>query len=72
MKHVTGAVGAAILAASKTHFNSLTEAGKAMTQIEKQVTPDPRLAHAYNNGYQAFIKRMQEKGYIKKTIGMHA
>lgn len=72
MKHVTGAIGAAILAASKTHFNSLTEAGKAMTQIEKQVTPDKRLANAYNNSYQAFITLMQEKGYIKKTIGMHA
>ncbi len=35
-KHITGAFGAAILAASKTHFTGIMQAAKALTQIEKE------------------------------------
>ncbi|MBC8084720.1 MAG: FGGY-family carbohydrate kinase [Hymenobacter sp.] len=62
---VTGAVGAAVLAASQTHFGSLTEAAQAMTQVEKEVRPSPELMRAYDSGYAAFLRIMREKGFIK-------
>jgi sugar (pentulose or hexulose) kinase len=67
MKHVTGAVGAAIIAASQTHFATLTEAAKALTQIEKEVYPRQDAVGIYQNNYQQFIEILAEKGYISKT-----
>ncbi|OQP66261.1 carbohydrate kinase [Niastella vici] len=67
MKHVTGAVGAAIIAASQTHFKSLTEAAKALTQIEKEVHPQAGPATIYQQNYQQFIEVLAGKGYISKT-----
>lgn len=66
MKHVSGAVGAAILAASKTHFSSVIEATKAMTQIEKEIQPDKKLSESYHGFYGKFVALLAEKGYIKK------
>ena len=67
MKHVTGAVGAAIIAASQTHFTTLTEAAKALTQIEKEVHPQPGVSAIYQPIYQQFIDVLASKGYISKT-----
>jgi sugar (pentulose or hexulose) kinase len=64
MKHVSGAAGAAVLAASKTHYSSLTEAAQAMVQPEKQIQPEPQLVAAYEENYRRFIHLLREKGYI--------
>lgn len=64
MKHVTGATGAAILAASRTQFSSIMEAAAAMTQVEKEVHPSPFLSAEYRNDYTNFIHALKEKGYI--------
>ncbi|MDB5240285.1 MAG: carbohydrate kinase [Spirosoma sp.] len=61
---VTGAVGAAILAASQTHFNSLTQAAQALTQIEKEIQPSKELMQAYDRGYEAFIESLRQKEFI--------
>ncbi|RRB02655.1 FGGY-family carbohydrate kinase [Larkinella rosea] len=61
---VTGAVGAAILAASQTHFNTLTEAVQAMTHIEKEVKPESELVRNYDAGYRKFVGTLREKGFI--------
>ncbi len=66
MKYVTGAVGAAILAASKTHFTSVIVATQALTQIEKEILPQPDLAKKYNALYHEFIELLQQKGFITK------
>lgn len=66
MKYVTGAVGAAILAASQTHFSSITKAVSNMTQMEKEFQPVPELADRYKEIYQQFLKKLIEKGYITK------
>lgn len=66
MMHVTGAAGAAILAASQTYYTSLTEAGRAMTRIEKEILPRPEMTAAYEEGYRNFLKILQEKGYIRE------
>lgn len=65
---VTGAVGAAILAASHTHFKSLTKAASAMTHIEKEVFPSETLVSAYESRYQQFIATLIEKEYIFEEI----
>ncbi|MFY0255182.1 FGGY-family carbohydrate kinase [Chitinophaga sp. 30R24] len=64
MKHVTGANGAAVVAAASTHFNSLRQAARSMVHAEKIVTPDPWLATVYNDRYQHFINLLKNKGYI--------
>lgn len=64
MKHVTGAVGAAILAASKTHFKSIIDATEALTQVEKEIRPSSVLSKSYENGYKEFIQKLLAKGYI--------
>ncbi|MEX2594346.1 MAG: FGGY family carbohydrate kinase [Anditalea sp.] len=69
MKFVSGAVGAAVLAASKTHFSSLIEAGKALICTEKIIYPDKRLSDRYEANYKKFIDLMKDKGYIKGGFG---
>ena len=64
MKYVTGAVGAAILAASRSHFSSVTEAVKQMTQVEKIVRPDAGLAARYEPLYHQFVSLLKTKGYL--------
>lgn len=66
MRHVSGAVGAAILAASKTFFSSLTEAAQAMTQIENEIMPQQSLVKTYDDSYKKFTSLLKEKGYIEK------
>jgi sugar (pentulose or hexulose) kinase len=66
MTHVTGAVGAAILAASKTYFNSVKDAVKELTQIEKIVTPQRDLARQYKVNYERFVTVLRQKGYINQ------
>lgn len=66
MRHVSGAVGAAILAASKTFFSSVIEAAQSMTLIEKKILPEDSLIKSYNESYERFISLLKEKGYIKQ------
>lgn len=66
MKHVSGAVGAAILAASNTYFSSLIEAVEKLTWIEKKVFPETDLVVQYNENYHQFIAKLTSKGYIRK------
>jgi sugar (pentulose or hexulose) kinase len=65
MKHVSGAVGAAVLAASKTYFNSVIDAVKALVVIDKRIDPEKELSEKYEANYHEFLKVMQNKGYIK-------
>jgi len=64
MKYVTGATGAAIIAASQTFYQSLTQATAGMTKLEKKVLPEARLASQYQEYYHQFIGLLTEKGYI--------
>lgn len=66
MKEVSGAVGAAILAASNTRFSSLEAAVKALTIVEREVRPTPHLVAKYEANYYRFVRLLLEKGYIKK------
>lgn len=66
MKSVTGAVGAAILAASKTYFSSLSESAGTLTQIEKIIYPEKELTDQYAQNYRRFVSELVQKGYIKQ------
>jgi sugar (pentulose or hexulose) kinase len=68
MKHVSGAVGAAILAASNTYFSSLIEAVEQLTCIDKEVRPEAELAQQYDENYHKFIALLTSKGYISEII----
>jgi len=61
MKNVTGAAGAAVLAASKTHFRSLEEAAARMVHPELTVEPDPALIEPYRKKYQLFIDELTKR-----------
>lgn len=66
--NVTGAAGAAIVAASGAHFKTLSEAARAMTRIEKTVHPEPALAEAYALQYRNFIQTLTEKGFLAGPV----
>lgn len=66
MREVSGAVGAAILAASGTVFGNLETAVQAMTTIDRLILPDPVLVAAYQEYYQLFLNKMVAEGYIRK------
>ena len=67
MKHHSGAVGAAILAAAK-FYGSVVKAAKALTVIDREVYPEGSLVAKYEANYQKFIEVMKQKGYIKKDF----
>ncbi|HWK56561.1 MAG TPA: FGGY-family carbohydrate kinase [Parapedobacter sp.] len=62
-RDANGAVGAAVVAASKTRFNSLVEATQAMTAIEQEVFPEQTLVNRYEIDYGRFVAEMKKKGY---------
>lgn len=64
MKYVSGGVGAAILAASKTHFTNIIEAVEALAIVEKEILPNPKLVEAYNEYYEAFLNAFVERKFI--------
>ncbi len=64
MQNLTGAAGAAVVAASKTHFTSITEAGQKMIRPEKYIRPDSVLSKRYEKNYHNFIDLLKLKGYL--------
>jgi sugar (pentulose or hexulose) kinase len=65
MKNVSGAAGAAILAASKTYYNSLQEAATAMVKPEITIKPDLRLVELYEKKYELFIAELHRRQILK-------
>ena len=66
MKNVSGSMGAAIMAASQTHFKDLVTATQAMTHLEKEYLPEFELSSSYDIHYNEFIALLKQKNYIKK------
>lgn len=63
-KEASGALGAAIMAASNTYYHSLSQAAKAMTKVEKRVLPDSTLVDSYKHKYVQFKNKLKELKYI--------
>ena len=63
-KEASGALGAAIVAASGTFYNGLIEAAGPMTRGEKEGFPNPALAERYEGQYQQFKVKLKTLGYL--------
>jgi D-ribulokinase len=59
-------MGAAVLAASRTHYATLTEAAGRMVHEQTRVAPDSALARLYDERYQAFLEAMRARGTLPK------
>jgi sugar (pentulose or hexulose) kinase len=56
------AMGAAIVAASKTVYRSLAEATEAMVRYDYVVEPDSKLVDPYEEAYRKFRRECNERG----------
>lgn len=65
MKNVSGAAGAAILAASRSFYSSLQEAAAAMVIPELTIKPDPTLVQLYDDKYKLFIEELKRRKIIQ-------
>jgi len=72
MKNAAGVMGAAIMAASQTHFKNLVDAANSMTSLEIEFCPDPSLSNEYTIRYHQFIDLLIDKNYIKKENNNYA
>jgi len=63
-QEASGALGAAICAASKTIFSSVTEAVHHMTHREKEIHPEDDLVKPYEENYHKFIQTLITKQYL--------
>jgi xylulokinase len=58
------AMGAAILAASRTGFDGLIPAARAMVKVERCFEPRPLVAGLYDERYLCFRSACAERGYV--------
>lgn len=63
-KESSGALGAAIVAASKTYYNSIIQAASAMTSVEQTIQPNQDLLEEYEKQYQQFKEKLKELNYL--------
>jgi len=64
MANTSGALGAAILAASKTHFSTLGQAAATMTLTDSITYPEEEKAEKYRQQYQNFKNELVKRGYL--------
>ena len=59
-----GAMGAAIVAASRTAYTGIIPAARAMVRIVQEIHPRPALQTAYDERYACFCAVCRERGYL--------
>jgi len=59
------AMGAAVLAAGRVWYGSLTAAARKLVRIERVFEPRPELRGAYNERYGRFVAALMERGYLR-------
>lgn len=60
----SGAFGAAVMAACKTHYTSVSIAAQNMCSIEKEVLPTDSLVPQYEAQYQKFKQKLKDLNYL--------
>ncbi len=60
----SGAMGAAIMAASRVYYQSLQEAATAMTTVTETVEPEAEKVKQYEVQYQKFVNELKMRGYL--------
>ena len=58
------AMGSALLAASQTLYDDLTEAARQMVKLDLRVDPETRWIRPYDERYQRFIAACRTRGYL--------
>ena len=67
MKNVSGAAGAAILAASNTFYLTLQQAATSMVVPEVVIDPEPELIKRYELKYQHFIEELKQRKILSNV-----
>jgi len=57
------AMGAAIIAASRTVYSSLSEASSNMVKLDLKIEPEPQTARGYDELYSRFREETSKRGY---------
>lgn len=65
MQNVSGAAGAAILAASNTFYKSLQEAASAMSSVQSTFEPQADLVIPYEKKYKRFIHELRSRRILE-------
>lgn len=65
MKHTEAAVGAAIVAAAGTSFETLQDAAENMLKKQTQIDPDLRSVDFYEDAFQDFVAELRRQGYLE-------
>ena len=58
------AFGSAVLAASRSHFESVWDAAASMVRIERKFEPDANRAGVYDERYAEFTQMLADAGYL--------
>ena len=58
-------MGSAIIAASRTLFDNITEASAQMTQIDCLVAPRRDMVSRYDEAYGRFLAACRQRGYVE-------
>lgn len=66
MKNVSGAAGAAILAASQTFYSTLQEAANSMVVPEMMIEPARELVEPYELKYHLFIEELKTRKILNR------
>lgn len=59
------AMGSAIIAASRTLFENIVDAGAAMVHLENAVNPRPEMVPRYEEAFQRFLGVSRQRGYLR-------
>jgi len=57
-------LGAAILAASRTYYQNLTDAGKNMARVDRILEPNRNMSSLYSQKYGMFLNYLVQRNYI--------
>ena len=63
-QNASAAMGSAIIAASRTLFDSIAEASAQMIKVDRVVTPRNEMVARYSEAYQRFLDALRQRGYI--------
>jgi len=57
------AMGAAIIAASRTMYDSVSDASRYMVTLDLEIEPQPQAVDVYRDSYDRFREEMSKRGY---------
>jgi D-ribulokinase len=65
--HANAAMGSAIIAASRTLFDTIVDAGAQMTQVDYLVAPRVQIMGRYEEAYLRFLEACRMRGFLQES-----